>query len=391
MPFVRVQLVSFFSGSYLFLFLQVCKKAVVIAEIVTKTQHKVTKSHKNPTYSHPKKAEGTRRMWRWRRRLASASDDYTIKIWNTINGKLVKTLTGHTGDVCSLVVLADGRLASGSHDETIRLWNTNWSTDFLIRNSYWFSSLAVLSDGLLASGSYDNCKDTINLWNTTTGELCKTLTGHTACVRMLVLLQDGRTLASSSDDKTINLWNTTTGELCKTLAGHTGYVWALAVLPDGRLASGSADKTIKMSNTTTGDVCTTLIGHGGWIQSLVVLKDGMLASSDDTTIKLWNMTTGIMFKTLRGHTDDIETLAVLEDGTLVSGSDDRTIRQWYTGDYPEYYNAPDDGKCCSICLEPLILKTTEKLRCGHIFHSECVGDWLDISINNDCPLCRVSL
>ena len=42
---------SVFFWLYLSLFLQVCKKAVVIAELVTKThktQHPVTKSHKNP-------------------------------------------------------------------------------------------------------------------------------------------------------------------------------------------------------------------------------------------------------------------------------------------------------------------------------------------------------
>ena len=56
--------------------------------------------------------------------LASSSSDYTIKIWDTLNGKLLKTLTGHTGSVTSLAVLLNNTLASGSGDKTIKIWDT---------------------------------------------------------------------------------------------------------------------------------------------------------------------------------------------------------------------------------------------------------------------------
>ena len=65
-------------------------------------------------------------------------------------------------------------------------------------------SLAVLPDGTLASGSWDN---TIKIWNTTTGDIIRTLTGHSDWVRTLAVLPDG-TLASGSTDTTIKIWNT---------------------------------------------------------------------------------------------------------------------------------------------------------------------------------------
>ncbi len=37
--------------------------------------------------------------------LASGSDDRTIKIWNTITGQEIKTLTGHTDYVDCLILL----------------------------------------------------------------------------------------------------------------------------------------------------------------------------------------------------------------------------------------------------------------------------------------------
>ena len=46
------------------------------------------------------------------------------------------------------------------------------------------------------------------------------------------------------------IWNVTSGEAIKTLTGHTGSVYCLALLPDGSLASSSIDKefVIKIKN-----------------------------------------------------------------------------------------------------------------------------------------------
>ncbi len=56
--------------------------------------------------------------------LASGSSDKTIRIWNVTSGITIKTLTGHTGGVWSLVVLPnDSLLTSGSDDKTIRIWS----------------------------------------------------------------------------------------------------------------------------------------------------------------------------------------------------------------------------------------------------------------------------
>jgi tetratricopeptide (TPR) repeat protein len=58
------------------------------------------------------------------RRLATASYDKTIKLWDVFNGLDVFTLRGHTAGVISLAFSPDGhQLASGSMDFTARIWN----------------------------------------------------------------------------------------------------------------------------------------------------------------------------------------------------------------------------------------------------------------------------
>lgn len=56
--------------------------------------------------------------------LASASNDKTVRIWNTGTGELYKTLAGHQDWVHSVSWSTDGQiLASGSRDTTICLWD----------------------------------------------------------------------------------------------------------------------------------------------------------------------------------------------------------------------------------------------------------------------------
>ena len=63
------------------------------------------------------------------RRLASASLDQTVRIWDAASGQEALSLKGHTGEVTSVTFSPDGRrLASGSFDKTVRVWQTTMPT-----------------------------------------------------------------------------------------------------------------------------------------------------------------------------------------------------------------------------------------------------------------------
>ena len=82
----------------------------------------------------------------------------------------MKTLTGHSSPVTSVVFSADGKY--------------------------------------LASGSSDN---TIGVWRVSSGKRIKTLTGHSWGVLIVVFSADGEYLASGSLDKTIGVWRVSSG------------------------------------------------------------------------------------------------------------------------------------------------------------------------------------
>jgi len=59
------------------------------------------------------------------KRLASGSDDKTVRLWDTETGKEIQRFVGHEELVSSVSLSADGkRLAYSSGDKTVRLWDT---------------------------------------------------------------------------------------------------------------------------------------------------------------------------------------------------------------------------------------------------------------------------
>ncbi|KAF2827736.1 WD40 repeat-like protein [Ophiobolus disseminans] len=112
-------------------------------------------------------------------RLASGSDDKTVKVWDTQSGQCLQTLEGH-GRYVSLVAFSpDGtRLASGSYDKTVKVWDTQsrQCLQTLEGHDHYISSVAFSPNGMrLTSGSYDK---TVKVWDMQSGRCLQTLEGH---------------------------------------------------------------------------------------------------------------------------------------------------------------------------------------------------------------------
>jgi WD40 repeat protein len=58
-------------------------------------------------------------------RIASASDDGTVKVWDARTGQETLTLRGHAGAVTGVPFSPNGsRLASASYDQTVKIWES---------------------------------------------------------------------------------------------------------------------------------------------------------------------------------------------------------------------------------------------------------------------------
>lgn len=241
----------------------------------------------------------------------------------------------------------DGKTIVLSSDNTIKLWDlTTGQVIKTLSGNESEKTMVFSPDGkIIASGGYDK---TIKLWDVTTGKVVKTLSSQNNSIYELIFSPDGKILASRSLDNIIQLWDLTTGKVIKSLSEHTDLVNSIVFSPDGKiLASGSSDDTIKLWDVTTGKAIKTLAGHVDRVTSVAFSADGnMIASgSDDKTIKLWDVTTG-KAKTFTGNSYSVSSVAFSPDGnTIVSGSYDRTIKLWdvTTGKVTQTINGHDSS------------------------------------------------
>src|SRR5262249_38091150 len=100
--------------------------------------------------------------------LAVGGTDSLVHLFTPADGKLARSIPGHTSSVTSLEFHASGTvLVSGSKDRTVRLWTP------------------------------------------ATGAPIKALEGHTAWVQGVTFLAQGTRLASVGADQTVRLWDLT--------------------------------------------------------------------------------------------------------------------------------------------------------------------------------------
>jgi WD40 repeat protein len=81
-------------------------------------------------------------------RLASGSDDNTVRVWDVQTGQCQHTLKGHSNRVSSVVFSRDGsRLASGSYDSTVRVWDIASAEELLCYDSGTYNQIINFSGG----------------------------------------------------------------------------------------------------------------------------------------------------------------------------------------------------------------------------------------------------
>jgi WD40 repeat protein/serine/threonine protein kinase len=266
-------------------------------------------------------------------RLASASQDSTVKVWDARSGAFLATLRGHNGGVTAVAYSPDGtRLASAADDKTVKLWDARTGTDTRTLHGHTarVNSVAYSLDGTrLASASWDQ---TVKVWDAHSGAELASLRGHTNWVNSVAYSPDGTRLASASYDKTVKLWDARSGAEIATLRGHTYVVNAVAYSPDGtRLASAAHDKTVRVWDARSGAPIATLGGHAGPVYSVVYSPDGTRTASAslDNTVKVWDARSGADIATLRGHTKEAWSVAYAPDGRhLASAAADQTVKVW---------------------------------------------------------------
>lgn len=252
--------------------------------------------------------------------LASAGEDFTIRLWDPGTGETKATLTGHVARILFLQFSPDSAvLASGASDGTIKLWDAEQGGERATLTGYGKGPLAFSPDGsLLAAGGVrldsDNASSgVVKIWDVRNGVEKGVLKGYPQEVYALCFSPNGKLLAAGSFE-TVKLWDVGTLKEQTVLSpGNKVTVGCLVFSPNGSiLAAGLSNKTVALWDTGSGERRAVLQGHIKGVQGkIVALRFSaagrtLASASGDGTVVRWHR---------------IADFRDLEDATVPGGGD----------------------------------------------------------------------
>ena len=259
-------------------------------------------------------------------RLASASSDQAVIVWEVGTGQEVMKIDGGGGEhvpagLSAVDLSSDGLLllATGQRLEA-GLWDVDTATRLVAWEGIYGPTGAISPDGetiALMTAAWDlglsdkrsrewQAQELITLkWSDRAYDYAdpflEFLSPSSSVIEAyqeygsVSFSPDGTTMVTSVVSSLAVMRDAQTGTPLFTLDGHTNIITHTAFGPLGKqVATASADGTARVWDARTGELLLVLEGHQDDVMQVAFLPDGdrLITSSLDGSTKIWDITTG---------------------------------------------------------------------------------------------------
>ena len=283
--------------------------------------------------------------------IASAGENHEVHIWDATPpfGALRFRYSQHISPVRHVAWSPNDngeRIASASVDGAIHVWESTTGKRLSLYSGHGTSSVYRLAwsprGDRIASVGQDTM---VHVWDPATGNSIRIYRGHTTALWGIAWSPDGQYIVSSSenyDSHRVRMWDTATGNTVSTYDRHEGSVWRVTWSPAGnRILTSSADKTVHVLEVSLSQAAINeqplLIypDHHASIWDAEWSPDGKRVASSSTKgiVNVWDPTNGNTIFTYKGHQSDETVTSVawnpVNGNQLASASHDQTVHIWH--------------------------------------------------------------
>jgi WD40 repeat protein/tRNA A-37 threonylcarbamoyl transferase component Bud32 len=287
--------------------------------------------------------------------IATGSNEKTAKLWNAVDGQLVRTFPVHRTEVTAIALSPDGKwLFTGEASGRCNVWKTAsgepaWSQ---LQHSRKITAAAFTPDGTrVLTASIDN---SVGQWDVAKGqELPKLVLKHKSPVSSLALVGGNHAITVCEEEKPKNAgaeakpipklyrWNIETAQLIEATEFTGGLLSFVAVAPGGQraLAISTNDRVGHLwdlsakreifSPNGMNQPFLSVRESGGILWAAAFSPDGkQLVSVGGAEARLWDAATGQLKQTFNRH-GAVASARYSPDGKrIVTGSWDNSAKIW---------------------------------------------------------------
>jgi WD40 repeat protein/serine/threonine protein kinase len=230
------------------------------------------------------------------RRIVTASNDHTARVWDAATGRQLLMLIGHTNGLSCAAFSPDGKwITTGSGDKSVRVWDAVTGLERFkhLGHELGVTWVAFSPDSLrIVSASHDG---TAKVWEAPTDREPLTFRGHGSDVLCAAFSPNGARIITGGVDRRTRIWDATSTEELHKIEGHTDSILSVQFSGDGkRVLTGSLDGTARVWDSESGWNPTTILNVGAPVSAAVFSPEGrrIVTGSYDSLATVWDAASG---------------------------------------------------------------------------------------------------